>query len=177
MDKKAVYKNNPLLKAFENNKNIEDELDTLMILTLSGIYYGLGEKNFYRWVNRARISEGLKKAIVKYFSEKEREENPNTSGFYVVGKNEIRLDTKNENTLRHELLHLLTDFMRYNGKYATFLNEGFTEYLNREIEKIVLGQENVKYTYSINVNLVEFLHRVMGDGIIKSYLRRKDSKI
>ena len=88
-----------------------------------------------------------------------------------MGTNRIRLrDKNNKHTLVHETLHFLTDD-RFSGKaFPTFIDEGLTEYLNREFEKLNTGNKEVKYSYPQNVDFVEFLHGVIGDSLIKAYL-------
>lgn len=190
MDRKIIFENNYFLNALKENDNIEEGFRELVYSTLNGLYFGLGEKNFLRWINKYRISDRLKEFIVETFNEEDLNQHPNAAGFYTFGTNTVKLreDSIDENTNRHETLHFTTDFslenegerpnnfLLFSKIHCTFLNEGLTEYLNREIEKLLTGKKNIPYTYGDNVDFVEFLHNIMGDTLIKSYLAGRNPK-
>lgn len=191
MNKEFVYRNNYFLRALEENENIDENFRELIKSTLSGIYYGLGEKNFLRWINRNNMSKRLKEYVVEIFSEEDLEKLPNAAGFYTYGTNRVKFTEAykdDENTARHETMHFATDFsitdneskpnyiLNKTKSYGRFLNEGLTEYLNREIEKIIKQKQYVNYAYRKNVDFVEFLHKILGDSFIKSYLSGRTEK-
>ena len=191
MEKEVVYRNNYFLRALEENENIDENFRELIKSTLSGIYYGLGEQNFLRWIDISQMSKRLKEYVVEVFSKEDLEELPNAAGFYTPGTNRVKFKESskdNENTARHETMHFATDFsitdtesepnysLNKQKKYGRFLNEGLTEYLNREIEKIILQKQYVNYSYRENVDFVEFLHKIVGDSFIKSYLSGRTEK-
>ncbi len=175
--------------AVKENQKINPEFNNLVFETLNGIYEGLGEKNFLRWIDKNYLSDRLKQLVVEVFSEQDKIDHPNAAGFYTSGTNKIKLHPEyiDENVNRHETIHFITDFSfsksdeinflnLINQRYGTFLNEGLTEYLNRELEKIKTGNVNVAYSYVTNVDFVEILHNIMGDFLIKSFLKGRTEK-
>lgn len=162
---------NYFANAFDENQGIAERFRNIMHDTFDILYSSLGSKNLLRWINERNISNRIKEIAVEEFTKEDLKKKPNTLGYYTLGTNRIRLrDKNNKHTLVHETLHFLTDD-RFSGKaFPTFIDEGLTEYLNREFEKLNTGNKEVKYSYPQNVDFVEFLHGVIGDSLIKAYL-------
>lgn len=163
---------NYFTRLLDENENIEEHFRNLINESFDGIYSAMGQKNLLRWVSKRNISDRIKKLAVEEFSKVDLEKHPNWVGFYTTGTNRLKLKEGHfdKNTATHELLHFFTD-MKFTGEtFPTFINEGLTEYLNREFEKANEQKENVTYTYRQNVDFVDFLHNVMGDSLIKAYL-------
>lgn len=163
---------NSFAMAVQENQAIGESFRGLMHDTFNGIYMSLGRKNLLRWVNIRKISERIKNLIVEEFSKEDVEKHPTWAGYYAVGTNreKLREGYIEENTARHESLHFMTDEYENETTFPTFLDEGLTEYLNRELEKVQTGKSDVAYVYKENVDFVEFLHSVVGDSLIKAYL-------
>ena len=162
---------NYFANAFDENQGIAERFRNIMHDTFDILYSSLGSKNLLRWINERNISNRIKEIAVEEFTKEDLKKKPNTLGYYTLGTNRIRLrDKNNKHTLVHETLHFLTDD-RFSGKaFPTFIDEGLTEYLNREFEKLNTGNKEVKYSYPQNVDFIEFLHGVIGDSLIKAYL-------
>lgn len=158
--------------ALDKNQKIDEKFRNLMHDTFYGLYSAMGKKNFLRWINTRKISDRIKELVVEEFTKEDLEKYANWSGYYTHGTNRERLREGyvNQNIASHETLHFFTDWYFTGETFPTFINEGLTEYLNREFEKLNAENENVRYTYSQNVDFVEFLHNIIGDSLIKAYL-------
>lgn len=163
---------NYFTRALDENQKIDERFRNLMHGTFDGLYSAMGKKNFLRWINTRKISDRIKELVVEEFTREDLEKNPQWAGYYTPGTNRERLKAGaiNQNVASHETLHFFTDGHFIGETFPTFINEGLTEYLNREFEKLNTSNENVRYTYSKNVDFVEFLHNIMGDSLIKAYL-------
>ena len=163
---------NYFTRALDENQKIDERFRNLMHDTFDGLYSAMGKKNFLRWLNTRKISDRIKELVVEEFTKEDLEKHPNWAGYYTTGTNRERLKEGaiNQNVASHETLHFFTDGHFIGKTFPTFINEGLTEYLNREFEKLNTSNENVRYTYSQNVDFVEFLHNIMGDSLIKAYL-------
>lgn len=163
---------NYFTRALDENQKIDERFINLMHDTFDGLHSAMGKKNFLRWINTRKISDRIKELVVEEFTKEDLEKNPNCAGYYIYGTNRERLreGAINQNVASHETLHFFTDWYFTGKTFPTFINEGLTEYLNREFEKLNTSNENVRYTYSQNVDFVEFLHNIMGDSLIKAYL-------
>lgn len=163
---------NYFTRALDENQKIDEKFRNLMHDTFDGLYSAMGKKNFLRWINTRKISDRIKELVVEEFTKEDLEKNANWGGYYTHGTNRERLREGfvNQNVASHETLHFFTDWYFTGETFPTFINEGLTEYLNREFEKLNVENENVRYTYSQNVDFVEFLHNIIGDSLIKAYL-------
>jgi len=171
MAEKRVSRNY-FTRALDENQKIGERFRNLMYDTLDGFYSAMGKKNFLRWINNRKIADRIKELVVEDFTKEELEKYPNWAGYYTHGTNreKLREGFVNQKFASHETLHFFTD-SHFTGKtFPTFINEGLTEYLTREFEKLNVKNENVRYTYSQNVDFVELLHNIMGDSLIKAYL-------
>lgn len=163
---------NYFTRALDENQKIDEKFRNLMHDTFDGLYSAMGKKNFLRWINTRKISDRIKELVVEEFTKEDFEKHANWTGYYTSGTNRERLREGfvNQNVASHETLHFFTDWYFTGETFPIFINEGLTEYLNREFEKLNVGNENVRYTYSRNVDFVGFLHNIIGDSLIKAYL-------
>lgn len=162
---------NPFLNALEENENIQGLLKSIIHDVFDEMYFALGKLNFLRWVDKNFPERIKKELVIEQFNEDDKKEHPKSLGFYAVGKNLIKLLNFNDRRSgSHELLHYATDGIFVGPTFPTFINEGITEYINRELEKINNNFEKRKYSsYQQNVAFVEFLHKIIGDSLIKAY--------
>lgn len=163
---------NYFTRALDENQKIDEKFRSLMHDTFDGLYSAMGKKNFLRWVNSNKMSDRIKELVVEEFTKEDFEKDAKVVGYYTTGTNRERLREGfvNQNVASHETLHFFTDWYFTGKTFPTFINEGLTEYLTREFEKINVENENVRYSYSQNVDFVELLHNIMGDSLIKAYL-------
>ena len=158
-------------KTVNDNNNINEELKSIIIECYKNIYSCLGENNFKRWIHQKEFEEELENLICDWMSKEENEKYPGWDGYATyVGAPEIRIDKSSRDkndTLTHEMFHTLT---RKAERFGVYINEGMTEYF-----KILTNKNREKgYSYGENVRLVEFLHKMIGDSLIKAYLLGKD---
>lgn len=153
--------------ALIENVAIAKELRDLLHSSLDSVFWGLKRKNFERWINKRDISDRLKKLILEEFNEDDKKIHSNANGYYVRGRNLIKLLEKSKRVTSHELFHFFVD-----GKnmFPIFIDEGMTEYLN------LIVNNNLTMSYAPNVEFVRFMHNVMGDSFIKAYLTGVDDK-
>lgn len=165
-------KRNYFTRSLGENSKIDERFRDIMYDTFDGLYNAMGKKNFLRWINTRKMSERIKTLIVEEFTEEDLKRYPNYAGYYTTGTNRERLRAGHINTsvASHETLHFLTDGVFVGKNFPAFINEGLTEYLNREFAKTNTNNPNIRYTYSQNVDFVEFLHDIIGDSLIKAYL-------
>lgn len=154
--------------ALNGNETKSQELRNLLYSALGSTLIYLKEENFERWINKREISDRLKKLILKEFTEEDIKEHSDATGFYVRGKNLIKLLNKDKKTITHELFHFLTDNRMH---FSIFIDEGITEYLT------MLANNNSTRSYAANVDFVEFVHKAMGDSFIKAYLKGVDNEL
>lgn len=146
----------------ENNIIQDEKLRNLMHDTFDNIFKYLGKENFLRWINMRNLSDRIKKLSIEEFSTEDKDKHTTWNGFYTLGTDRIKLrDTNDLNVNIHETYHFITDV---NERFPTFINEGLTEYLNMNT---LAGSRS---GYTLNVNVVKFLHNVLGDSLIKAYL-------
>ena len=161
-------------KALDENKNLDERFGELMHDTFDEIYTALGKKKFLRWIDTKEISERIKKLIIASFSKEDIERLPsNAVGYYINNTMRFREGNADLDTSRHETNHFITDIGK---KFPTFINEGLTEYLSREYEKINKGKTDYPYAYPENVDFAEFLHNAIGDLLLKVYLTGTSNK-
>ncbi len=144
------------------NDVIQDEqLRTLMHDSFDHIFKYLGKENFLRWINMRNLSDRIKKLSIEEFSQEDKENYPTWNGYYTLGTDRIKLRNKHDiNSNIHETYHFVSD---NDGRFPTFMNEGLTEYLNN-------NTLNGSKAYRMNVSVAKFLHKTLGDSIIKAYL-------
>ncbi len=163
---------NYFTRALDENQKIDERFRSLMHDTFDGLYSAMGKKNFLRWINTRKMSDRIKELVVEEFTKEDMEKYPNCAGYYTRGTNRERLKVgaNNKDATPHETLHFFTDGYFIGDNFPTFIDEGLTEYLTREFEKLNSGKENVSYVYIPNVDFVEILHNIIGDSFIKAYL-------
>lgn len=163
---------NYFTRALGENPNICAKFQELVHETFDGLYSAMGKKNFLRWVNSSKMSARIKELVIEEFTKEDLEKMAGSRGYYTVGTNiaKFKQGYADKEVASHEILHFFTDGYFTGKTFPTFINEGLTEYLTREFEKINTGNENVSYVYEQNVDFVEFLHNIMGDSLIKAYL-------
>lgn len=157
----------------ENISVIADErLKKIISEVFDRIYKKYGEQNFSRWINEAKFDDKIKTLIVKYTTLKEE---PYAGGYYNRNKNTLAIQEtySYESTFKvfvHEFNHFLTpdNFIK---EMTGFINEGITEYLTQRVDE--RGYKAYKY----NVDFTAFLHKQIGDILIKSYFTGETSKV
>lgn len=168
------------VSALEENPNIKDEkLKRMTINSFRSVFYMLGEYGFLRWIYTQDIPDRLKKLVVDEFNAEDLIKYSNWSGYYTGsdrgGNETIKLRDKDSfsasETMEHEDLHFLEGnfALFYLGRFQL---EGVTEYL-RSLTSIPVEKRNVyhshSYSYEENVNYVDFICQVVGDGLIRAY--------
>lgn len=153
-------------QVIKNNKNINENIKEIIHESYDEIFLTLGKNNFLRWINSTNIADKLKNMIIEEFSAKDIEKEPKgVTGYFNNSQNAIRLRNPNDkNSATHEILHSISyDANNSSKEFPKFIDEGLTEYLNG----IVSGGS---VSYDDNVQLARFLHKTMGDSLIKCYL-------
>lgn len=157
----------------EDIKVIPDErMKKIISEVFDNIIKKYNEKNFLRWINESKIDNKIKTLIVKYINLKEH---PNSGGYYDSKNNTLAVqesyeDVNTATVIIHEFNHFLTPD-NYEREMSGFINEGITEYLKQSVDSI--GYKTYKY----NVDFVAFLHKQIGDILIKSYFTGETSKV
>ena len=172
---------NVFTDAVDENQILEERFRNLIHESFDGMYYAMGKLNFLRWIDKRRISDRIKILVVEEFSEEDYD--TGGIGYYIRGANKIKLSgmyVNDEGVFIHEANHFLTDFSDKNKdknlddnkekRFPIFLDEGLSDYLDREYERIIKRNNSYnEYSYRENVDFVEFLHKSMGDILIKTY--------
>lgn len=161
-------------RLIDKNDKISNDLKELTKECFSAIWDELAEKCFTRWVHDKTVSQEVQKIIIDFMTEEQKEERPRSGGFSVNKPfdPEIRIKDNKDNDVKrvqiHELYHFFTrDAKRFN----VYLNEGLTEYMAQN----TLEKGEARYvSYLENVEMVKFLHNILGDSLIKAYLLGKD---
>ena len=168
-----------------------DEMKKIIKDTMSRIKDTMDTRKFSRWMKERGITKDLRRMIVRVCNDENDaylKNNPTVGGYAssnsiapinkkglikgynVHGDKSITLrEKKNEQkgynmyTAVHEFLHVIS----YSGKmrFDTFMNEGLTQYIT-ELIKGEIEQDN---GYRYNVAIVERLHNILGDKLIKAY--------
>ena len=153
--------------AIKQNPMTDEKLRSIIGETFEELFVMYGKKNFMRWIDRSKLSMRIKKLVIEEFNEEAKKNHSKWLGYYAFGTNKISLrKIYDKSTMKHEENHLITD----KEFLCEFLNEGFTEYLKD------LSDERHEPSYITNVKVASFLHKYMGDRIIKAYLKG-DEKI
>lgn len=167
MDKEEDLKSiNPGMdKLINDNDKISDNFRELAKQCFGRIFYTLGEKNFKRWLDMKQIRTQVRELIIESMDQKEIEDAPITAGYYLPKRNRIALNNNQEKEVLkaaniHETFHLLSDGR---SEFGIFMDEGLTEYM----KTLAFGKTTA---YMQNVRTVAFLHKILGDSLIKSYL-------
>ena len=157
----------------DNISVIADErLKKIISEVFDSIVKKYGEKNFLRWINESKIDDKIKTLIVEYMNP---EEHQYFAGYYSPKANKIVMQDKYEyasalKILIHEFNHFLTP-ENFREEMTGFIDEGITEYLAQSVK-------TTKYvSYGHNVDFVAFLHKQLGDILIKSYFTGEVSPV
>lgn len=150
----------------------DERLKMILSEVFDNIIIKYGEENFLRWINESRIDGKIKTLIVKYMANDEFE---NAGGYYSRQKNVLAVrpsygTDRTTKVITHEFNHFLTA-ENFKSEMTGFINEGITEYLTQKVES--RGYK----TYRYNVDFVSFLHKQIGDILIKSYFTGETSKV
>lgn len=157
----------PFERTIDNNNKITNDFKQIVKECFSSIYETLGKNNFKRWVHTREVSKDIEELIFDWMTEEDKENRPNSDGFAKTASSEIRIrrpETAKDTSI-HELYHLVT---RHSKSFGIYINEGITEYLKG------MTSEKGPNSYMDNVKMVEFLHKMLGDSLIKAYLLGKD---
>lgn len=159
-------------------KNVRTISDERLIKIIEECFGTIKKKydafNFIRWINEKKIDAKIKTLDFEYTNEKEY---PYAGGFHTTRKSgdliavqEKYDDNSTRNVIIHEFNHFLTadNFM---NDMSGFINEGITEYLKNSV------YDGGYKSYEYNVDLVVFLHDILGDILIKSYFTGATSKV
>lgn len=162
----------PYEEIIDKNNKITNDFKKIAKECFSSIFETLGKNNFIRWVHTRELSEDVKNLIFDWMSEEEKENHSSWDGFAKKDSPEIKIRSPKSaiNTSTHEFYHLIT---RSSKSFGIYINEGMTEYL----KKMTLKENPISYSYDSyveNVHMVEFLHKMLGDSLIKAYLLGKD---
>lgn len=156
----------------DKNDKITTDFKKIAKECFSSIFETLGKNNFIRWVHTREFSEDVKELIFDWMTEEEKEKYLTWDGYAKKDSPEIKIRKPKSaiNTSTHEFYHLIT---RHSKRFGIYINEGMTEYL----KKMTLKENPISYSYDSyveNVHMVEFLHKMLGDSLIKAYLLGKD---
>lgn len=157
----------PFESTIDNNNKITNDFKQIVKECFSSIYETLGKNNFKRWIHTREVSKDIEELIFDWMTEEDKENEPNSDGFTKTDSSEIRIRRSEtaKDTSIHELYHLIT---RHSKRFSIYINEGMTEYLKG------MTSEKGSNSYMDNVKMVEFLHKMLGDFLIKAYLLGKD---
>ena len=160
-------------KAIDDNVNIDSsEIKEIMKESLSSIQSYFEENDYLKYVDLDAVLKRLQDVKVEAFSEEDKKQRPNSVGLYFVDENTIKLkELSFSNDLKHALKHEILHLFSSGDVFCSFINEGMTEYLTREIDKHTSNKSKVKYTYHQNVGFAEYLHNILGDDMVKAYIR------
>ena len=153
----------------DKNNKITNDFKQIAKECFYEIFQTLGKNNFIRWVHTRELSEDVKNLIFDWMTEQEKNDFPNFVGISYFNRAEIKIRHPNnvKDTSIHETYHLLT---RHSNSFVWYIDEGMTEYLKGMTSK------NGPTAYRENVRMVNFLHKMLGDSIVKAYLLGKDQK-
>ena len=156
-------------KSIEENDKINSSLKPIVHECFETMYQTLGKYDFLRWISQRKVDEKVKTLIVDIMTEEDHKRSPNAAGIYEFSKNRIGIGknyTRSKGVVSHELDHFLS-----NSPFCTYLDEGITEYIKSlalPVREDTPISENHN-TYVENVRTVKWLHKMMGDTIIKAY--------
>lgn len=157
-------------RIIDNNENIHSDLKEIMKDSFNHIYQMMGENNFRRWLYGNNFPKKVRNVIIQHMSEEEeKEQSLGVEGFYRRKTNIVKVKKITRGVSIHELFHYLTD---HGNNFGVFIDEGLTEYL-----AAVANDGKIEGTgYVENVDIVKYLHTMLGDRFIKAYLLgEKDS--
>lgn len=157
----------PFESTIDNNNKITNDFKQIAKECFANIYETLGKNNFKRWIHTRELSKDVEELIFDWMTEEDIENHPTWDGFAKTASSEIRIrkpETAKDTSI-HELYHLVT---RHSKRFGIYINEGMTEYLKG------MTSEKGPNSYMDNVKMVEFLHKMLGDSLIKAYLLGKD---
>lgn len=150
----------------------DDRIKKILSEVFDQIIEKYGKNDFLRWIKKTRVDDKIKTLIVKYITIKE---NPNFGGYYNSNSNTLAVqESYNYDSTFKVLVHELNHFMtpeNFIKEMTGFINEGITEYLAQSVDK--KGYKSYKY----NVDFIRFLHKHIGDILIKSYFTGETKKV
>ena len=162
----------------QQNQHISEDIKKIVYENYYDIYQFLGKRDFLKWVDRERLTLGIRNIIFQTLTEKEDKylrENPNVLGYHIgpsgpYNKENIVLrrgikDYKDVNA--HEAFHSLADGL---GGFNRFWGEGITEFLNKTM------YSKSTYSYPKNVEMVYLAYSMFGNIILKDYFQKKGDK-
>lgn len=163
-------------KTIEENDKINIALKPLVQECFATLYRGLGKQNFLRWVDNSRFDDKLKTLIVDYMTKDEAEEHKTWAGYFTYSKNKITIRDEYDQS-RGTMIHEMDHYLSGNNRLCTYLNEGVTEYIKSIIKPVEPGEtEKTNHdAYIENTRTVKWMHRILGDSLIKRYFVGKDN--
>lgn len=160
------------------NQHIGEDIKDIVYETYYDIYTYLGKEGFLKWVDRERLTIGIRNIIFQALTEKQDpylKENSTVVGYHIgprgtYNKENIVLRKgvgDNKDTNSHEAFHSLVNGY---GGFNAFFGEGLTEFL----KKTMYGRST--YSYQKNVETVYLAYSMFGNIILKDYFQNKGDK-
>ena len=160
------------------NQHISEDIRSIVYESYYDIYNYLGKADFLKWVDRERLTIGIRNIIFQALTEKQDpylKENSTVVGYHIgprgtYNKENIVLRKgvgDNKDTNSHEAFHSLVNGY---GGFNAFFGEGLTEFL----KKTMYGRST--YSYQKNVETVYLAYSMFGNIILKDYFQNKGDK-
>ena len=160
------------------NQHISEDIRSIVYETYYDIYTYLGKEGFLEWVNRERLTIGIRNIIFQTLTEKQDEflrKNPNVVGYYKGPSEPYKKENivlrrgrgANKDVNAHETFHSLVNGY---GGFNRFWGEGITEFLKKTM------YARSTYSYQKNVEMVYLIYYMFGDIILKDYFQNKGDK-
>ena len=157
------------------NQHIGEDIKDIVYETYYDIYTYLGKEGFLKWVDRERLTIGIRNIIFQALTEKQDpylKENSTVIGYHIgptgpYNKENIVLRKgvgDNKDTNSHETFHSLANGY---GGFNSFFGEGITECLKKTM------YARSTYSYQKNVEMVYLTYSMFGNIIIKDYFQNK----
>ena len=160
------------------NQHISEDIRSIVYESYYDIYNYLGKADFLKWVDRERLTIGIRNIIFQALTEKQDpylKENSTVVGYHIgprgtYNKENIVLRKgvgDNKDTNSHEAFQSLVNGY---GGFNAFFGEGLTEFL----KKTMYGRST--YSYQKNVETVYLAYSMFGNIILKDYFQNKGDK-
>ena len=160
------------------NQHIGEDIKRIVYESYYDIYNYLGKADFLKWVDRERLTIGIRNIIFQAITEKQDpylKENSTVVGYHIgprgtYNKENIVLRKgvgDNKDVSVHETFHSLVDGL---GGFNRFFGEGITEFL----KKTMYGRNTYSYPKKCRNDLFSIFH-VWKYNIKRLFLKKKST--
>ena len=165
-------------KNLKLNQHIQADIRQIVYECYYDIYNYLGRTGFIKWVDKQKLTVGIRNIIFKSLTEKEDEYLKNNRGVVGYHRRPIDLSQKenivlrkgvgdNKDTNAHEIFHSIVDGL---GGFNQFWGEGITEFCKKAM------YNRSQYSYPKNVEMVFLAYSMFGNIILKDYFSKQGDK-